>query len=185
MLVELHGGTIRAHSQGLGRGSEFEVRLPSIAAPGPATVAAASPSANGQAPGPGLASPLRLLIVDDNRDAAVTLGALLGKVAGHEVRLAHDGPEALRVAEAFEPEVVLLDIGLPGMDGYEVARRLRATAPGAGALLIALTGWGQQEDHRRSQAAGFDHHLVKPVDSEVIEGLIASSRLAARSGPIP
>ncbi|MEW4569687.1 PAS domain-containing protein [Tautonia sp. JC769] len=184
MLVELHGGSITAQSRGLGQGSEFEIRLPTIPPPEAPVPSPASRSrgANHQQARP---TPLRLLIVDDNRDAAVTLGTLLGKIAGHDVRLAHDGPEALRVAARFEPEVVLLDIGLPGMDGYEVARRLRDTPAGSLALLIALTGWGQQEDHRRSQEAGFDHHLVKPVDSDVIEGLIASSRPATRPGPNP
>ncbi len=189
MLVELHGGTIRAQSDGLGQGSEFVVQLPRIASPQSQLNAVVPSFLNGQettpSPGSALPSPLRLLIVDDNRDAAVTLGKLLGKLGGHEVRVAHDGPEALQIAEAFEPEVVLLDIGLPGMDGYEVARRLRASAQCGNALLIALTGWGQQEDYRRSRDAGFDHHLVKPVDSDVIEDLIASARLATRSSPIP
>lgn len=185
MLVELHGGTIRAHSNGLGQGSEFVVLLPRITASESLPAAVEHPSFNARTARPPLEAPLRLLVVDDNRDAAMTLGTLLGKLAGHDVRIAYDGPEALRIAQSFKPEVVLLDIGLPGMDGCEVARRLRATASGANALLIALTGWGQREDHRRSQDAGFDHHLVKPVDSEVIEELIASSRLATRSGPNP
>ena len=107
---------------------------------------------------------------------------LLGRIGGHEVRLAHDGPEALVEAAAFDPEVVLLDIGLPTMDGYEVARRLRADPATAGAALIALTGWGQQDDRRRSREAGFDHHLVKPVDHDVLEQLLAGLGAPAVDG---
>jgi CheY-like chemotaxis protein len=110
-------------------------------------------------------------VVDDNRDAAESMGLLLG-LQGHQVRTAHDGAGALTVAEAFRPEVVLLDIGLPGMDGYEVARRLRAQENGARALLIAVTGYGQDEDRRRADEAGFDHHLLKPPDPGAVERLL-------------
>jgi CheY-like chemotaxis protein/anti-sigma regulatory factor (Ser/Thr protein kinase) len=173
-LVELHGGTVRAHSDGPGRGSEFVVTLPVLAdAPQPA--AESSPAA-AQAEAGG---PRRILVVDDNVDGAESLATLL-KLLGHEVHVAHDGPAALRATADVRPEVVFLDIGLPGMDGYEVARRLRR--PGrTEALLVALTGYGQEEDRRRSREAGFDHHLVKPVDPAVLEELLA----AAAAAPAP
>lgn len=108
-------------------------------------------------------------------DAAVSLARLLGRLHGQEVRVAHDGPSALAVAEEFRPEVVLLDIGLPGMDGHEVARRLRGRPEFEGVLIVALTGWGQGDDRRRSQEVGIDHHLVKPVDPESLKNLLAKS----------
>jgi CheY-like chemotaxis protein len=114
----------------------------------------------------------RVLVVDDNLDAAESLAMLL-KVEGHETRTAHDGPSALEAAEAFRPEVVFLDIGLPRMDGYEVARRLRAQPSSAGMVLVALTGYGQEEDRRRTEEAGFDAHLVKPADPEMVQQLLA------------
>ena len=114
----------------------------------------------------------RILVVDDNVDAAKSLSRLLERLYGQVVRVAHDGPEALAVAEEFRPEVVLLDIGLPGMDGYEVARRLRERPEFAGALIVALTGWGQDDELARSRDAGFDHHLVKPANPEVIRELL-------------
>jgi CheY-like chemotaxis protein len=163
-LVELHGGTVEAHSEGPGKGSEFTVRLPAAPAPapaGPGDRAAPSP------PRP----PRRVLVVDDNRDAAHSLTMVL-ELDGHEVRVAHDGGAALELARDYRPEVVLLDIGLPGMDGYEVARRLRAEGPGGG-LLVAMTGYGQEEDRRRTREAGFDVHLVKPVEPQVIRDLLA------------
>ncbi|QDV35456.1 PAS domain S-box protein [Tautonia plasticadhaerens] len=175
-LVELHGGSISARSAGPGLGSEFVVSLPILTGPEAEGSSAPAP-APGPGPEAGRAGPparRRILVVDDNRDAAVSLGKVLGKLAGHDVRIAHDGPEAIALAAGFTPEVVLLDIGLPGMDGFEVARRLRQSPEGAAATLIALTGWGQQEDRRRSREAGFDHHLVKPVDTDEVEGLIAS-----------
>jgi PAS domain S-box-containing protein len=158
-LVEMHGGTVEAHSEGPGRGTEIVVRLPARVEAEPTAMAA--PAA---AEGDGEAARRRVLVVDDNEDSADSL-ALLLELKGHEVRVALDGPAALATAHAFQPEVVLLDIGLPGMDGYEVARRLRAERAGEGGLLlVALTGYGQDEDRRRSREAGFDHHLVKPVD---------------------
>ena len=166
-LVEMHGGAVKAESEGPGRGSEFIVRLPALADRcGPA------PEANGRhlAAGP---ARRRVLIVDDNRDAADSLAALVG-LAGHDVRVVHDGPAALTVAEAFRPEVVLLDIGLPGMSGYEVARRLRGLPPTAGAVLAALTGYGQDEDRRQSREAGIDHHLVKPPDPDALRRLLSA-----------
>jgi two-component system CheB/CheR fusion protein len=115
-----------------------------------------------------------VLVVDDNRDAAESL-ALLLQAVGHEVRTCHDGPSALEAAAEFGPDTVLLDIGLPGMDGYEVARRLRALPATERALLVALTGYGQEEDQRRARAAGCDHHLIKPADLEALSALLASA----------
>ena len=124
-------------------------------------------------------SPRRILVVDDNVDAAQSLGMLLG-ILGNEVRTAHDGPSALKEAESFGPEVVLLDIGMPGMDGYEVARQMRTMPPVRDTILVALTGWGQLEDRQRSDEAGFDHHLVKPVEPKVLERLLTDLRPAPR-----
>ncbi|MFO0575140.1 MAG: PAS domain S-box protein [Polyangia bacterium] len=175
-LVELHGGTVEARSAGLGRGSEFTVRLPLLDV-------ADSP---GEAPG-GRAAPAtapaelrrRILIVDDNTDAAETLQVLL-ELDGHETSLAHDGPTALRLAAELVPDAVLLDIGLPGLDGYVVAERLRARPELKSALLIALTGYGQEEDRRRSALSGFDLHLVKPVDVSALRALLRSGTTARR-----
>jgi PAS domain S-box-containing protein len=155
-LVRLHGGTVRAFSEGPGRGSELVVRLP-LEPRTESFPAAPAPKAREQ-----VGVPLRVLIVDDNVDAAVALGQLM-EILGHEVALAHDGPAALAAAAAAPPDLILLDIGLPGMDGYEVATRLRATGH-TRAALVALTGYGREDDVRRSHDAGFDHHLVKPVD---------------------
>ncbi len=115
----------------------------------------------------------RLLIVDDNRDTATGLGRLLTR-RGYEVHLAHHGPEALEIARRLAPAIILLDIGLPGMDGYEVAQRLRSEASGAKALIVAISGYGQEEDRTRSHAAGFDHHLVKPVDFEELRDILVA-----------
>ncbi|WP_437933700.1 hybrid sensor histidine kinase/response regulator [Sorangium sp. So ce341] len=173
-LVEMHGGTVRAVSDGPGRGSEFIVRLPAEAlaasAGGAETPFAALPQAR-----PGPASPRRILVVEDNPDVAESLVMLL-QALGHDVAMARSGPEALEAAPAFLPDVVLLDIGLPGMDGYEVARQLRRRPELERALLVALSGYGQDEDRRRSRAAGFDHHLVKPVSRAVLQPLIASGQ---------
>jgi PAS domain S-box-containing protein len=152
-LVQLHGGGIQAESAGPGKGSRFVVQLPLAKAP--EASAAYAPPAHG--------ARRRFLIVDDNVDATDSQAALLRKL-GHEVETAFNGPAALEKARAFHPEVVLLDLGMPGMDGFEVARRLRAMPEGSGVLLVAQTGWGQEEDRRRTQAAGFDAHLAKPVD---------------------
>src|SRR6202035_1696475 len=145
-----------AHSAGPGRGSEFVVRWPLSTEEAPANVKTPPEKA------PASERTVRVLIVDDNVDAAESLAMLL-RLWGHEVAVAHDGPGALRAAETQPPEVALLDIGLPGMDGYELARRLRPQPGLERTVLVALTGWGQEEDRRRSQEAGFDHHLVKPV----------------------
>ncbi len=164
-LVELHGGRIEAHSEGLGRGSEFVVRLPLLEQP------VAEPNREPAAPAAKV-SPQRVLVVDDNRDAAESL-ALMLRLDGHEVRVAHDGPAALEAASAFRPEVVLLDIGLPRMSGHEVAARLLRQPHAGRRLLVAMTGYGQDEDRRRSHEAGFDHHLVKPVDPQTLRDLLA------------
>jgi signal transduction histidine kinase/ActR/RegA family two-component response regulator len=165
-LVEMHGGSITASSEGVGKGSEFVVRLPGLG-----TEADQGPSRESLPPCSAAAR--RILIVDDNVDAAESL-ALLLRLSGHEVRLAHNGPEALQEVEAFQPEVVLLDIGLPGMSGYEVARSLRQHSASRQVMLIAVTGYGQ-EDRRRSEEAGFDHHLTKPVDPEGLQRLLAAA----------
>jgi signal transduction histidine kinase/ActR/RegA family two-component response regulator len=175
-LVEMHGGTISAHSDGPGLGSEFMINLPAAEegleaepAPEPQTTVAGRPVRS-----------LRILVVDDNRDAAESLAVLLG-MWGHEASVALDGPGALEVLRRQRPEVVLLDIGLPEMDGYEVSRRLRRTKEGRRVLLVAVTGYGQREDRRLSKEAGFDDHLVKPVEPTFLRHLLAS--YGARDAP--
>jgi hypothetical protein len=165
-LVEMHGGSVTAYSAGRGQGSEFTVRLPLLCG---ATEALPSPQAVDH---PVELPSHRILVVDDNVDAARSLGRLL-ELDGHVVRVVHDGPQALAAFEAETADVVLMDIGLPGMDGYEVAREMRRRAGGEGVTLAALTGFGQEEDHRRSVEAGFDHHLVKPVQYETLRSVIA------------
>jgi CheY-like chemotaxis protein/two-component sensor histidine kinase len=169
-LVELHGGSVGVRSDGRGRGTEFVVRLPVLVErPGHRD----EPTVRADAPGTRPKPPRRrVLVVDDNTDAATSLARLLSRIYGQEVRVAHDGPEALQAAEEFHPELVLLDIGMPGMDGYEVARQLRLRPGFEGTLLVALTGWGQESDRDRSREAGFDHHLVKPVDPDALLGLL-------------
>jgi PAS domain S-box-containing protein len=174
-LVELHGGRVHASSEGPGTGSEFVVRLPAL----PASVTA-KPRTNG-APGAGAVMRRRVLLVDDNVDAAESL-ALLLRLQGHDVRVAHDGPAALRAVAAERPEVVFLDIGMPGMDGYEVCRRLRQLRGVDGVRVVALTGWGQDEDRRRSREAGFDLHLVKPVEPEALHEVLAGLEQVAGAG---
>jgi PAS domain S-box-containing protein len=168
-LVEMHQGSIQATSAGLGKGSEFVVRLPLRAEP---RTSASSPPSIAMEYSPTTIAPLRVLVVDDNRDAADSLGLFL-KLAGHDVRTTHDGPTALQAAQEFHPDVVLLDIGLPGMNGYEVARQLRQMPVFQKALLVAITGYGQEEDRRLSKQAGFNVHLVKPVDPHVVQALLA------------
>jgi CheY-like chemotaxis protein/anti-sigma regulatory factor (Ser/Thr protein kinase) len=154
-LVELHGGRVDVRSEGVGQGSEFSIELPALRSDGQATT---PPKAEAlRATGNGA----RVLVVDDNIDGAEMLMAAL-ETLGYAVALAHDGAQALDVAKRFEPDIALLDIGLPVMSGYELASRLRAMK--ADLHLVALTGYGQEEDRRRSTAAGFDVHLVKPVD---------------------
>jgi PAS domain S-box-containing protein len=167
-LVELHGGSIVARSGGPGQGSEFVVRLP-VAAEMPIQEPARPVEDNGQLPVPRR----RVLIVDDNRDSADSLAMLL-KVMGHEVGTAYDGEQAVAAAEALRPDVGLLDIGMPRLNGYDVCRRIREQSWGQGVFLIALTGWGQDEDRRRTEEAGFNFHIVKPVDSGLLMELLAS-----------
>ena len=174
-LVDLHGGTVEAFSEGPGKGSEFVVRLPLLKQVGRQQTEqgrASSHDSSGDHP-PSSFSKRRVLVVDDNVDSAESL-ALLLRASGHQVCTAHDGPAALEVARLHRPEVVVLDLGLPRMDGYEVALRLRAEHPRE-VVLIALTGYGQEEDRRRTREAGFDHHLVKPADPALLRGLLAGS----------
>jgi len=167
-LVTLHGGTIEARSAGPGQGSTFTVRLPMIDAP--RTVAPTGPQrASATAPGG------RVLVVDDNVDMATILSTML-RHKGYSVRTAHTGPEGLGIAQEWTPHIVLLDIGLPGLDGYEVARRLRILPSTAGMRLIALTGYGQDSDIILTREAGFDAHLVKPYDFADLEKLMLKER---------
>jgi signal transduction histidine kinase/DNA-binding response OmpR family regulator len=174
-LVEMHGGTIEASSAGAGQGSEFVVRLPLLLS---STVNAIDPpvaietAANGR---------LRVLIVDDNRDNVESLRLLL-VLMGHNVRVALEGLEGINVANEFRPDVVLLDIGMPNLDGHEVCRRIRARDWGRDMVLVAQTGWGQEEDRRRTQAAGFDYHLVKPIDHASLTAVFA--KIGERSGAL-
>jgi len=171
-LTELHGGTVEVRSAGLGCGSEFTVRLP-LAALHPVTplrpADAAPPAAHS-----------RILIADDNRDAAESLSMLL-ELSGHDVRVAHLGQAALSLAQAFRPDVALIDIGMPDLSGYEVAQALRREHWGEHMQLIALTGWGQEKDRQQALEAGFNLHLTKPVDPGEIEKLIANRGILERS----
>jgi signal transduction histidine kinase/CheY-like chemotaxis protein len=173
-LVALHGGRVEARSDGLGCGSEFVVELPVVAASAVGPIESSSPR---QFPR------RRILIVDDNRDAAETLGELL-RALGATVSVAHSGSDALEKLRSFGPDSVLLDIGMPDMDGYEVARRIRATAEYGRILLIALTGWGQEQDQRRSRAAGFDQHVVKPPDIDRLRELLTAGWRDRDSAPL-
>jgi PAS domain S-box-containing protein len=168
-LVELHGGTVEAHSPGPGQGSEFVVRLPILQEPD--TESRNGDRAPVRTPDPGAGRSKRVLVVDDHADAADSLAMLL-RMEGHDVRIARNGPAAVESAQADPPDVVLLDLGMPGMDGFEVARRLRQ-GPAARTFIAALTGWGQEEDRRRTREAGFDHHLVKPADPNDLRELLA------------
>ena len=170
-LVDLHGGTIEAFSAGAGTGCRFEVRLPLGALPH--TPAADAAATAGQVP----QRALRILVADDNRDAAESLAALLG-IDGHEVRVVYDGEAALAGAMAWRPHVALLDIGMPGLTGHEVAAQLRASDGGTDCTLIAISGWGQAQDKARALGAGFDHHFTKPVDPERLSALLASLQTA-------
>jgi CheY-like chemotaxis protein/two-component sensor histidine kinase len=178
-LVEMHGGSVKASSEGLGRGSEFSVRLP-LAGPG-ADEPAHELAQAGAADRFGTGAPLRILIADDNQDAAATL-ALLFEIMGHSVQQAHDGEAAVKAAAEFAPQVVLLDIGMPKLNGYQACRKIRELPNGAAATLVAVTGWGQPGDRKASHEAGFDQHLVKPVDPAALADLLAE---VSRRGGAP
>jgi CheY-like chemotaxis protein len=173
-IAELHHGTLEARSAGEGQGAELTLRLPALK--GAVPVAEASPAAAS----PPLA-PRRVLVVDDNEDAAASLALLLHSL-GHETAVAKDGSEALRLAQEFRPDIVLLDIGMPGMDGYEVVRRLRELRRGRPVRVVAITGWGQEADRERSREAGFDLHLVKPLDPQDLAHALDDKAGAPRGG---
>jgi CheY-like chemotaxis protein len=169
-LVEMHDGKLEAHSAGIGEGSEFIVRLPitgDVSAPSPMVPKVSV------LPSP---MPRRVLVVDDNRDSATSLAMLL-KVTGHETLAAYGGIEAVEAAGTFKPDLVLLDLGLPKLNGYDAARKIREEPSGKGMILVALTGWGQPEDLEKSKAAGFNGHLVKPIDFAVLTKLLAQLEL--------
>jgi len=166
-LVEMHGGSIRAHSDGVDKGSEFIVRLPIVVEPA-TEVDRASPSSNGR-----LGSELRILVVEDNQDAAESLAVVL-RLTGHSVWVAYDGEQAVAIAEGIQPQVTLCDVGLPKMNGYDVARALRRQPGGESMLLIAVTGWGQEHDKRKTSEAGFNRHMVKPVDVPALLQMLES-----------
>jgi CheY-like chemotaxis protein len=165
-IVERHGGSIEARSAGLGKGSEFIVRLPlpSGSAPEEPEVPRASDTSSARR---------RVLVADDNQDGAESLGAAL-KLSGHQVVVTYDGFAALDAARSFSPEIAFIDIGMPGLSGYEVARAIRAVDWGRSIYLVALTGWGQDEDKSRALGAGFDMHLTKPVDLQLLEEVVAN-----------
>jgi CheY-like chemotaxis protein len=167
-LVEMHGGTITVDSAGPGQGSQFTVRLPlcrpSFAHAESASQGIPSAASNGRQ--------RRILIVDDNVDAATSLAMLL-TMRGHDVIVAHDGLEAIEKTQRFAPEIVMMDLGMPKLDGIEAARRLRALPGGSAFRLVALTGWGQETDRERTRQAGFDAHLVKPADPETLAAVLS------------
>jgi PAS domain S-box-containing protein len=165
-LITLHGGSVEAHSAGPGRGSEFMVRLPLVEARGGVLIT------EGNSMGSASIS-RRVLVVDDNHDVADSLVMLLECLGAH-VRVAYDGPSAIEAVDAFAPEIALVDIGMPGMDGYETAKRIRGRPNGRELTLVALTGWGQEEDRRRTREVGFDRHLVKPVNDDVLQELLSA-----------
>ena len=164
----MHGGDIEGRSDGEQQGAEFVVRLPLAAAKCDETMRGAG---NGQPRAPNVR---RVLVADDNRDSADLLGEIVAQL-GSEVTLAYDGEEAVERARAFQPDVAVLDIGMPKMDGYEAARRIRSESGERSVKLVALTGWGQAEDRRRAREAGFDEHLVKPVELAALRALLAAT----------
>jgi CheY-like chemotaxis protein/two-component sensor histidine kinase len=174
-LVEMHGGSIHARSDGPGRGSEFIVRLPVLG-----QINEVRESSRPSGPALAAPPPRRILIADDNEDFAEMTARLLRRRGGHEVQVVYDGPAALEAARTFQPEVAFLDIGLPGIDGYRLAQQLRQQPALEGVLLVALTGYGQEEDRRRALAMGFDEHLTKPVRFDTLQRLLAEKPVAAR-----
>ncbi|MEX0610587.1 MAG: response regulator, partial [Pirellulales bacterium] len=169
-LVEMHGGTVEARSDGPDRGSEFIVRLPVVLG-----LLKETNNLDGQKIA--ATSKRRILVVDDNENAAQMLGMLL-KALGNDVRMVFDGLSAIKLAAEFRPDVVLLDIGMPQIDGYETARLIRQEPWGSTLVLAALTGWGQEDDKRRTREAGFDHHFVKPVEPAVLQKFLADCKAA-------
>ena len=167
-LVEMHGGTVQAQSAGVGQGSEFVVRLP-VASESSIDPSTSSPTSETIPRSPSR----RILIVDDNRDGAASLGVMLS-LLGHDSRTAHDGLDAIKLAESFRPDLMLLDIGLPKVSGYDVCRRIRQQPWGKAVFMVAVTGWGQENDRRRSEEAGFDRHIIKPLDASALQRLLAS-----------
>jgi signal transduction histidine kinase len=173
-LVQMHGGSVEARSEGSGQGSVFTVRLPLVSADEfTMTLAPASPNAAASEGAAANNGSLQILVVDDNQDSACSMTLLL-ELQGHKVQVAHAGPAALRMAAESRPDVILLDIGMPGMNGYEVARQLRAQAVFADTLLVAVTGYGRASDVKQTESAGFDHHLVKPIDYDKLQALLAA-----------
>ena len=175
-LTRLHGGSVSASSEGPGRGSTFTVRLPIAQAGTDASSATAAPSSFPYS------RRLRVLVVDDNRDAAVSLATLL-QMRGHEVHTANDGQEALERTQQWQPDIVFMDLGMPGMDGLEATRRIRALPHGALTRIIALTGWAQEADRERTRNAGMDSHLAKPVSLEALQKVLDSVNVTERGGP--
>lgn len=176
-LVELHGGRVEARSEGIGAGSEFVVRLPALLEVGPGI--AETPKTAPERPA---SLPRRVLIVDDNADSTESLGLML-RLQGHETRTASNGEEAIAVARAFRPHVILLDVGMPLLNGLDAARIIRREPWGRNTVLVALTGWGQEEDKRRAFEAGFDHHLTKPADPGAIERIVTTTKVRPGSEP--
>jgi len=180
-LVDMHGGRVEVYSEGRGFGCRFTIRLPefraAMAQPAEAAPASphgsAAPQAQAGASTDG-AAPRKVLIADDNVDSAESLAEVL-RMFGCETFTVHDGLEAVRAAREFDPDIVVLDIGMPRLSGHDAAKRMRSQPGGAGLLLIALSGWGQEEDRRRSRDAGFDHHFVKPIDLDALAGLLGTA----------
>jgi CheY-like chemotaxis protein/two-component sensor histidine kinase len=173
-LVEMHGGSVEAHSPGVGQGSEFVLRLPLVAKS--ESLPRVPDRQNSTSP-----VSCRILVVDDNQDSVDSIAILL-RAMGNEVHTAQDGLEAVAAAAEFQPEVVLLDLGLPKLNGFDAARSIREQPGGPERVLIALTGWGQEKDCRRSKEAGFDHHLTKPIDFDVLRELLGGSKISHAEG---